>query len=930
MKIEAEQENFTKQENFTEQEKDEVFKPSTRNTLPILSYVKNKNKANIKTKNQNAKGKKKTKEDIIPIKNTITIKKVKAEEQEDCVDVETIPRDEIPILEAHDTKSLLEKFEACENPNPCNKSIVKNDHTYDTRPNKTCQVSQECRANISEKSISQVFNQQPSILSKKTIKLNKTKMLERRKTSPKIAMPNIQSTKRKSTQMQDRVFCNKILKIDSTVSNDAKSTTVSRTLVQLDHDYCNNDNFCTKSYNSNKTTKHTSVLKLSQNDNLDGLNQHERHYKTDSSYEQCHLEFANIYDGNGKPAVLQNEIEDNWLENDHKCCQKETPLKHAIDLNNSSVRNINISNVSPTVTPLLDSIRSPLARKIILQSQKYILPKTNSIQTNPKTQYISVLKNPPNASQSQFSINNPNENMVTIMNNSNNKVQNIIGQNTQNMPPHEEDKTSRVKISVLEYRKRILNDKTRNNKCMIMEESFRTILVDIYHASTMTLPLGPDQEIKDTFYCQREVMPCWKKQSDIQEEKNKPKPSTRDVQTETDENIFKYLKSVDVEEEERDVKIVEINKKREESTKNKKQKSCERVSHSLSRSRSKSRSRCTTSESSNESRNRSRSKSRDRRSKSKSQNRSRRRSRSKSRTRNRNRSRSVSTSTSKSRSSSKNKSSSRSRSRSRIDRRSSRRTISHRTRRSSVTSTSSWSSPASISMRSKHSYSSSSSRSDIRSRSRSPERFYSKRSRSPSTSNLRRNKWSNKRRKDSRDRERSYDKYDRRERSYDKYEKRSLTNRHVNRSYRSPLDSCSETYDDWHNRKKQREIEERRVVYVGRIDEGITKSDLRKRFEIFGPVEDISVHFREHGENYGFVTFLYNNDAYEAVEHGNDNPSLPEYTLSFGGRRAFCKSKYADLDNVEDGAPKRRPHINEDMSYDYLLKSTAYMLKRKV
>jgi len=51
-------------------------------------------------------------------------------------------------------------------------------------------------------------------------------------------------------------------------------------------------------------------------------------------------------------------------------------------------------------------------------------------------------------------------------------------------------------------------------------------------------------------------------------------------------------------------------------------------------------------------------------------------------------------------------------------------------------------------------------------------------------------------------------------------------------------------------------------------------------------------------ENYGFVTFVYNNDAYEAVEHGNDNPSLPEYTLSFGGRRAFCKSKYADLGKI--------------------------------
>lgn len=48
-------------------------------------------------------------------------------------------------------------------------------------------------------------------------------------------------------------------------------------------------------------------------------------------------------------------------------------------------------------------------------------------------------------------------------------------------------------------------------------------------------------------------------------------------------------------------------------------------------------------------------------------------------------------------------------------------------------------------------------------------------------------------------------------------------------------------------------------------------------------------------DNYGFVTFAYKNDAYEAVEHGNDNPTLPRYDLCFGGRRAFCKVKYADL-----------------------------------
>lgn len=50
-------------------------------------------------------------------------------------------------------KSLFEQFEASENPNPRNKSIVKNNHTYDTRSNKPCQVTQECRTSILEKSV---------------------------------------------------------------------------------------------------------------------------------------------------------------------------------------------------------------------------------------------------------------------------------------------------------------------------------------------------------------------------------------------------------------------------------------------------------------------------------------------------------------------------------------------------------------------------------------------------------------------------------------------------------------------------------------------------------------------------------------------------------------------------------------------------------
>ena len=48
-------------------------------------------------------------------------------------------------------------------------------------------------------------------------------------------------------------------------------------------------------------------------------------------------------------------------------------------------------------------------------------------------------------------------------------------------------------------------------------------------------------------------------------------------------------------------------------------------------------------------------------------------------------------------------------------------------------------------------------------------------------------------------------------------------------------------------------------------------------------------------DNYGFVTFDSKKDAFSAIEHGNDDTSYPKVDLCFGGRRAFCKEKYADL-----------------------------------
>lgn len=145
-----------------------------------------------------------------------------------------------------------------------------------------------------------------------------------------------------------------------------------------------------------------------------------------------------------------------------------------------------------------------------------------------------------------------------------------------------------------------------------------------------------------------------------------------------------------------------------------------------------------------------------------------------------------------------------------------------------------------------------------------------------------------------------------------------------------------------------REVEERRVIYVGGISDSITRDELKKRFQIFGPISNVSVHFRNYGDNYGFVTFVHKLDAYEAVEHGNDNPALPRYDLSFGGRRMFCKTNYADLgtmyqlqitikifdisvlllDDVRDDCNYFSPKRKED-SFDALLRDAQAKLRKR-
>lgn len=123
--------------------------------------------------------------------------------------------------------------------------------------------------------------------------------------------------------------------------------------------------------------------------------------------------------------------------------------------------------------------------------------------------------------------------------------------------------------------------------------------------------------------------------------------------------------------------------------------------------------------------------------------------------------------------------------------------------------------------------------------------------------------------------------------------------------------------------------EERRVIYVGNIPEGTTRTDLRQRFAQFGCIEEVSVHFRDRGDNYGFVTFRQSRDAYQAVEHGNDDPKLPRFDLCFGGRRQFCRTNWADLDSQYERYYyiQRQPRV-DNIDFDSLLQAAKTQTHR--
>ncbi|RVE75758.1 hypothetical protein OJAV_G00002030 [Oryzias javanicus] len=130
--------------------------------------------------------------------------------------------------------------------------------------------------------------------------------------------------------------------------------------------------------------------------------------------------------------------------------------------------------------------------------------------------------------------------------------------------------------------------------------------------------------------------------------------------------------------------------------------------------------------------------------------------------------------------------------------------------------------------------------------------------------------------------------------------------------------------------QKLRAIDERRVVYVGRIRRSMTPGELKERFSQFGEVESVSLHFRERGDHYGFVTFYNTEDAFAAIDNGSKirRPDELPFDICFGGRRQFCSSDYADLDASRDADPSPSRDQFEDLDFDALLKQAQGGLQR--
>ncbi|XP_068182829.1 peroxisome proliferator-activated receptor gamma coactivator-related protein 1 isoform X2 [Antennarius striatus] len=244
-------------------------------------------------------------------------------------------------------------------------------------------------------------------------------------------------------------------------------------------------------------------------------------------------------------------------------------------------------------------------------------------------------------------------------------------------------------------------------------------------------------------------------------------------------------------------------------------------------------------------------------------------------------------------------------------------------------------SPSSMSSSSESDSCSSRSRSRSRSRSPSKKRYRprhsrSSRSSSRSSSGSRSPPRRRRRYSYSRSRSGSWSRSRSRSRSPERQSRSSRSRRLYRPSFRPNYHHNAKKNMEKMKKCKEKAIEERRVVYVGGIRGTMTHNELRERFSLFGDIEDCTLHFRDHGDNYGFVTYYHIEDAFEAIKNGEKLRRSDElsFDVCFGGRRQFCRTSYADLDSILEYDPLPTKGKFHALDFDTLLKQAQQKLKR--
>uniref|UniRef100_A0A3B4DLQ7 RRM domain-containing protein n=1 Tax=Pygocentrus nattereri TaxID=42514 RepID=A0A3B4DLQ7_PYGNA len=163
--------------------------------------------------------------------------------------------------------------------------------------------------------------------------------------------------------------------------------------------------------------------------------------------------------------------------------------------------------------------------------------------------------------------------------------------------------------------------------------------------------------------------------------------------------------------------------------------------------------------------------------------------------------------------------------------------------------------------------------------------------------------------------------------SYEEYQHEQLKREEYQRDYEKREGERAEQRE----RQRQKAIEERRVLYVGRLRADSTRSELKRRFEVFGEIEECAINLRHDGDNFGFITYRYTCDAFAALENGHTlrRSNEPQFELCFGGQKQFFKSNYTDLDShSDDFDPASTKSKYDSMDFDSLLREAQCSLRR--